>query len=195
VFWTLIIIGGDSGTRWADYYPLKPGYKWTYKTTTTFNGENIRGDNGSLVAIGKVERDNKEWFLLKGESASHILPNRSLRITTNRGVEVYQDDEFVYGKDEPRLLLKFPLRKGKEWETRIGNDKIKLTVEKDEAVEIPAGKFRAFKIVGARGNTNFALWYTKNIGLVRYTVTQNDNGRNFSRVMELVKFDRGDNKK
>jgi hypothetical protein len=158
----------------GDYFPLKAGYTWTYRNTEEggytwkvlaeepqpgapprYQVESLSG-----VKIHQVYSKAAGWVLLHSED---YIEHEGLKATY----------------DPPKQVLPDPLVAGKKWEwsgkdpTQVDQHETNQTVAL-ENVTVPAGKFRAMKVVteisaGARKTrTN---WYADGVGLVK-SVTQ-----------------------
>jgi hypothetical protein len=108
-----------------------------------------------------------------------------------------------FEKYDPEMpLLRFPLYLGKSWSENItvaaayppylsGPARVMMTVSKWEDISVPAGKFRALKIIGqyesAYNTTGIICWYApevKNFASCVFTRRQEEN-------FELLKFEAG----
>jgi hypothetical protein len=157
----------------ADYFPLRVGDSWTYRnseeggyTLKVISEEPQAGgpsrfvvELSSGVKILNIFSKADGWVLLHGER--------------------YPEHEGLEAKYEPpKQYLANPLAVGLKWEWK-GKDptqvehREKNTVARVEQVAVPAGKFRAMKVVssvtgGAIGMTR-TNWYADGVGLVKST--------------------------
>jgi len=157
-----------------DYFPLRVGDSWKYRSTVSDAEATIK-----VVSLEK-QSDGTMRYLLEKSAGAKIQDWYS---KTNGWVlmhrEAYPEHEGLEMKYEPaRQYLKNPLVAGATWnwsgksttqnEVQESNRVIGL-----EAVEVPAGKFRAMKIVskvseGASVMTK-TYWYADGVGLIKYT--------------------------
>jgi hypothetical protein len=189
------LLEGDS------YFPLGKGHKWVYKTDYDEDTLIIHevtasekvGDVECLVvetrAVNEKEDRNrllrKEWL---GASDEGVRIHRILRGRTEMDVET------------PFFKLKRDLRKDDEWEgeAKAAENPAKhhYRVEQEEEVEVPAGKFKAVKIMvkiesGSRHVAEGFEWYAKNVGLVKSEMTIKFGGEGPTIVTELKEFKPG----
>lgn len=64
-------------------------------------------------------------------------------------------------------VLKATVRDGESWEVPDGG---KRTVHGPEEVEVPAGKYKALRVVWEREGETVTFWYAPNVGEVKRTV-------------------------
>jgi hypothetical protein len=155
----------------ADYFPLQVGYKWTYRNleeggyTLSVAGEEPAGAGPvqyvvqllSGVKVHRVYSKIKDWVLLHSEN---YLEHEGLKTTY----------------DPPRRYLPNPLLAGQKWEWS-GKDPTQVEYRESskavgfEDVAVPAGKFRAMKVVtevtGASILKIRTNWYADGVGLVK----------------------------
>jgi hypothetical protein len=159
----------------ADYFPLKVGYTWTYRNT---------------------EEGGYTWKVLAEEPQQGAPPR--YQVESLSGVKIHQlyskadgwvllhSEDYIEHEglkatyDPPKHVLPDPLVAGKKWEwtgkdpTQVEQHETYRTVA-FENVSVPAGKFRAMKVVteisaGATPKTR-TDWYADGVGLVK-SVTQ-----------------------
>jgi hypothetical protein len=154
----------------ADYFPLRVGDSWTYRNTEE-GGYTLKvlseepQQNGPVrylvelrsgVIIENVYSKNGEWVLFHSENYPE---HEGLKATY----------------DPPRQYLPISLATGQKWQS-TGKDPTQVDhressqVVGPETVTVPAGKFRAMKVVtqitgsGSKVRTN---WYADGVGLVK----------------------------
>ena len=157
----------------ADYYPLRIGDSWTYRnaeeggfTLKVLSEEPHEGGTVryvveflSGVKIHNVYSKPKGWVLFHGES--------------------YPEHEGLQATyDPPKQLLPNPLVAGQKWEW-TGKDPTQMEHHESsrvvgvETVTVPAGKFRAMKVVSEITGASVPLirtsWYAGGVGLVKTT--------------------------
>lgn len=169
----------------VNYYPLEVGNKWTFNVA-------VGGNTATAVSsITKIEMINgKPMARLEASVNGKVVANEHLHQTAegifrhrNNGQEI----------DPPICLLKYPVKAGAKWqgEIKVGTDDGKYFCEsKEEAVEVPAGKFKAVRVsirLESKGQTvNTAYWFVKDVGFVKQTV----DAAGLNIVMDLEKFER-----
>ena len=139
-----------------DYFPLETGTSWTYKTDAgkdyvkrVVGRETVGGVDCAIVQYGDVE---KHWL---SSSADGVRVHRS------RGVHF----------DKPLLLFKFPLAAGDAWKGQSSVDGAEVlysfTAVGEEEVEVPAGKFKAFRVDWSMGSAAGKTWLARGVGPVK----------------------------
>jgi hypothetical protein len=149
------------------FYPTEVGTKWTYKQ---------QGLEFTQEITKSEESDGKTQLTVKEKGAG--LGELTLEIS-KEGVFKRTDGPFRLDT----WLLKFPLKPGDSWKVETPIQKGlrahsgQMKVEKEEDVEVPAGKFRATKVVFevtvVDGNPlaqaeTYTYWYVAGIGEVRF---------------------------
>ncbi len=153
-----------------DFIPLKKGVKWVYKMQ----------DQDVVQSVTATEKiNNTETFVVESDMGGQkertwIAPNAE-------GMWLYkvQSGESVSELAKPVMLIKYPLKSGDTWESKIplGNSIVDYTFENggEEEVTVPAGKFTAWKIKmkGKMGGLSFSgtYWYAKGTGLVKQSMS------------------------
>ncbi len=154
----------DDSTRVlpTDVFPVKKGAKWTYtagdaEVTITVEGTETVGD--------------QECAVLTWEGTSGSV--RQFYAITERGVFLYRlaSNKTIEYKDNPIPRLKFGTKKGDSWESTTKGMEGTYENQGEEEIEVPAGKYKAWKIVG---KTKFegrdyrvSRWFVPNVGLVK----------------------------
>jgi hypothetical protein len=157
----------------ADFFPLRVGDSWTYR-----NSE--EGGYTFKVLSEEPQPAGSPRFVVEISSGVKIL---NLFSKADGWVllyaERYPEHEGLEAKYEPpKQYLPIPLTVGQKWEWS-GHDPTqtrhteKNTVTGIEEVTVPAGKFRAMKVVsyvtgGAIPMTK-TYWYAEGVGLVKST--------------------------
>jgi hypothetical protein len=156
-----------------DYFPLRVGDSWKYRSTVS--------DAEVTVKVVSVEKqsDGTMRYLLEKVAGVKIHDWYS---KTNEWVlmhrETYPEHEGMEVKYEPaKQYLKSPLVAGATWNWK-GKSITQNDVQESnqviglEMVEVPAGKFRAMKIVSQvseGASLTKTYWYVEGVGLVKYT--------------------------
>ena len=158
----------------ADYFPLRVGDSWTYRSTvgsTEYSQKVLREEkqaDGTVrylvekVAGAKVET----WF---SKAGAWVLMHS----------ERYPEHEALkHDYEPPKQFLKNPLAAGATWDWK-GKDITLSDMEESsevagpEEITVLAGKFRAMKIVtritGASIPMTRTDWYADGVGLVKST--------------------------
>lgn len=158
----------------SDYFPLRVGDSWTYRNTS--------GDGEYSLNVLREEKqpDGSTRYLVETLSGVKV---HSWFSKTNRWVlmhgEGYPEHEGLEVKYEPaRQYLQNPLVAGSRWRWK-GKDYTQTERNENnqvvgfEKVTVPAGKFRAMKVVsqieGAATPVTKTYWYADGVGLVKST--------------------------
>ncbi|MDB5312929.1 MAG: hypothetical protein JWO38_7131 [Gemmataceae bacterium] len=158
------------------YYPTVVGTKWTKvachvepRRVATFVVADVKEEGGSKLVSVAIEDDGENRIVEK----VRIAPD---------GMFLVQRNQVQF--DPPVCLLKLPVKPGEEWETlntlsAVENAvefRYKHTVFEPEWVTVPAGRFRAVRVVEdsqyARGGARMwptTHWYVAGIGCVKST--------------------------
>jgi hypothetical protein len=183
------------------WLPLGKGAKWQYKTdydeTTDIVHEVTAtekvGDVECFVmehrtefGVGqpdmRVRIMRKEW-LARGEGG--VILHRTQRGPSEMKLE------------KPFFRLKEPPKAGDEWtgEAKVGEQQTtwKYSVDQEEDVEVPAGKYRAWKIryeiqTGLSHRFEGIEWVVKDVGVVKSESHIASGGDTFDFTAELKKF-------
>ena len=197
---------------WVRYFPMSVGTEWTYRATYAGRQKSaerqmkVRGrlalkKGGAYVEIETIEEGRRDGFLYAGMRGEgyYAYPNAP------RGMQGANEDV------SPIPLALFPLQTGRSWtwqeprrqqmdlpsgddpDTEGWSSACRATVEKtDDAVTVPAGRYRALRIRIQRrsrhfGNSEEIDWYAKGVGQVRresWVAGQNAPAS----VVELTRF-------
>jgi hypothetical protein len=156
----------------ADYFPLRVGDSWTYRNTEeggyTLKVLSEEPHEGTVrfvvellsgVKVNKTYSKANGWVLFHGET----YPDHT-------GLEATYDP--------PKQVLPNPLVAGQKWEW-AGKDPTQVEHRESnrvvgvETVTVPAGKFRAMKVVSEISGASVPLirtsWYAEGVGLVKTT--------------------------
>jgi hypothetical protein len=171
-----------------DYYPLKPGTKWTYDLDPG-NGRRIRVTN----QIARIETiDGKSMARLETIINGRVAMTQHL-LSTPEGVFRYRTGEADISP--PLRILKYPFKEGETWqaEAMIGREQSKILFKSGRHEELMSGvaKYQAISVeceINADGaqlkNTS---WYAPDVGMVKDTRELGDK----TVTMDLVKFEAG----
>ncbi|HEX8922872.1 MAG TPA: hypothetical protein VF766_15465 [Pyrinomonadaceae bacterium] len=177
------------GAAARDYFPLRVGDSWTYRHTDSDTEYTVKVLSEEKQADGtiryllekKVGVDIHSWF---SKSAGAVLMHR----------EAYPEQEGLDVKHEPaRQYLLNPLVAGAKWKwsgkSITGIDAFESSeVIGPEVVKVPAGTFRAMKVM-SRATEGEAVvkktyWYAEGVGLVK-SLTESPQLEN---TWELVSY-------
>lgn len=158
----------------ADFFPLRVDYSWTYRNTSDDSKftlkvlEELKEEDGSIrylmemlagVQVHRYFSKPEGWVLLHFEQ--------------------YPEHQGLEAKYEPpKQYLQNPLVAGFKWKWN-GKDYTQQEFAEDnrvvgfESVTVPAGKFRAMKLVsqvtGASNPMTRTYWYADGVGLIKTT--------------------------
>jgi hypothetical protein len=124
------------------HYPLAEGHAWTY-----------------------LGSDGKEYVR---KVASYDGGTKLYRIEDplmNEGFSVDGEGLKHRGKT---LWIKLPPKKGEAWED--AKEKVKGAVEDEEEVEVPAGKFKTWRVKVGTPAFELTLWLAKGVGEVKRSI-------------------------
>lgn len=174
IFLTLGAAAQKSPAPAPDYFPLQAGYSWTYRSTVGDTEYTVKVTGEEKQADGTIRYDAEK---LAGAKVllSYSKPNGWVLLLS----EKYPEHEGLEAKYEPaKQYLKNPLVAGAKWGWK-GKDYTQTDLEEDnrvtaaEAVTVPAGKFRAMKVVTKVAGTTASMtktnWYSDGVGLVKST--------------------------
>lgn len=158
----------------SDFFPLRVEDSWTYRNTSDDSRYTLKvireekQEDGSIrfllemmagVQVHRLFSKPAGWILLHAE-----------RYPEHEGLEIKYDP--------PKQYLPNPLRAGFKWQWQ-GKDFTQMDFAEDsrvagfENVTVPAGKFRAMKVVsqisGAAKPMTRTYWYADGVGLLKTT--------------------------
>ncbi|QDU20564.1 TapB family protein [Urbifossiella limnaea] len=134
------------------YFPTTVGAKWVYERAGV-EQEPVRvvsvEKSGKEVVVSRAGADGTAWRYAKVFVSPAGL--RESRLTPT-------------GKSEVVWVLKLPLKAGESW--AVGE--MKRTVHGPEAVDVPAGRFQAVKVVDEHDSgAQLVAWYAPGVGRVK----------------------------
>jgi hypothetical protein len=178
-----------------DYFPLRVGDSWKYKTTTA---DGKLGEFTMKVLSTEKEADASLYLL-------EIMSTQPVHVWYSKPSGWVLEHRHAYpssnmkGVFEPvKQYLKNPLKAGDAWQWK-GKPPM-LTTENDESnqvtgpelIEVPAGKFQAMKVVTklVQGGTPVTktYWYANWVGLVKSITEMETPGGGFKSTAELVDY-------
>jgi hypothetical protein len=191
---TLIGLGSllAAGSTFAEtFIPTAPGTAWKY-TLTEELGEDMRfsalppdGD-GKLRApamyrlAGTQELDGKNLLRFDMIRDGKTI-NTDLLAVDDQGIACSAkiDQKGAVTKlDPPQIMVAAPIKVGATWDfdTEVGGARVRqhYRVINQEDINLPAGKFRAFKIHGEQKEPEKMIidrWFVKGVGIVKDVTT------------------------
>jgi hypothetical protein len=171
-----------------DWYPLKPGMKWTYDLDPG-NGRIIRVTN-QITGIETIDGKPLARFetIINGRVAGtqHLLstPDGVFRYRMS-GAEV----------SPPVCFLKYPVKEGETWtaESTIGPQQLRMSFKsgRQEDVIMASGNFKAVSVAAENNADGLQIktssWYARDVGMVRER--REIGGQTIT--MDLVTFEAG----
>jgi hypothetical protein len=157
-----------------DYFPLRVGDSWKYRSTVSdaeatlkVVSEEKQADGSKRFLVQKVAgAEIQDWY---SKTAGWVLHHR----------EAYVGHQLETKYDPPKQLLRNPLITGATWKwsgRSITQNEVQENHEvmRSEIVKVPAGTFRAIKLVSqiTEGSTvkTQTSWYADGVGLLKYTI-------------------------
>jgi hypothetical protein len=169
------------------------GDRWVTATESKADGEEATETVTEVVTA--VEKKGGAIIVSVAREVDGKLASAVSQVkVTDQGLFRMSTQQTVF--DVPYHVLKLPLKAGEAWttEARAGGGAgttFRYKVMKEEDVEVPAGKFKAFRIdveSDGQGRTSRAsLWYAPRVGVVR----QEHEGGNQKYVKVLKSFKPG----
>ena len=167
--------------------PTAPGTSWRYNMTEEIgkglNVSNVKADPDGKIRLpvvyhleGTENIDGKD--LLKFEMhRSGMITNTDLLSVDEHGItcwaRVNLDGELVKFSP-PQMMIATPLKKGAAWnfDGQAGELKVQqhYDVVGEEKIDVPAGKFQAFRIHGEQtmpNRTTIDRWFVPGVGIVK----------------------------
>ncbi|GIW21944.1 MAG: hypothetical protein KatS3mg068_0951 [Candidatus Sericytochromatia bacterium] len=166
-----------------NYYPLNKNNTWTYSL------EQFQDDKPNTkfkeMTISVLESKDNYAIIKRFYPDSTVQPYLTKALLYDNRIELSRyellinllinDIKSMIGNLALNSIdiLKTPLKKGNTWEGRIftGGKEI-ITIEGNEIIEVPAGRFDALKVnhkikYDNSMEDNLYYWYSKNIGTVK----------------------------
>jgi hypothetical protein len=175
----------------APIIPTTPGTTWRYNMTQEMDHglsvPDIRPDPDGKIRAPVVYRiegtenvDGKELLKLEMHRAG-VITNTDLLTVDQRGVfcwaRINLDGEFVTF-NPPQPMISMPLKRGASWnfEGQAGDLKVQqyYEVTGEEDVQVPAGKFHAFRIRSEQTSPSpmtIDRWFAAGTGIVKDVTT------------------------
>jgi hypothetical protein len=192
----------------APVIPIAPGTTWRYNMTEEIgkglNVSNLKTDADGKIRMAVLYRlegtedvDGKDLLKFEMHRAGTIT-NTDLLAVDEHGIicwaRVNLDGELVKF-NPPQIMVAVPLKKGAAWDFNGEAGELKVQqhydVVAEEKIDVPAGKFQAFRIHGEQTSPNrmtIDRWFAPGVGIVKdVTTTQDAKGDLLQRIsLELV---------
>jgi hypothetical protein len=192
----------------ASLVPTLPGTSWRYNMTeevgTGLNVSNVKADADGKIRLPVLYRlegienvDGKDLLKFEMHRAG-IITNTDLLSVDDHGIfcwaRVNLDGELIKFTP-PQIMVAVPLKKGAGWDFNGEAGELKVhqhyDVVAEEKIDVPAGKFQAFRIHGEQTSPNrmtIDRWFAPGVGIVKdVTTTQDAKGDLLQRIsLELV---------
>jgi hypothetical protein len=199
---------GLSSVFGAPVIPVAPGTSWRYNMTEEIgkglNLSNVKADAEGKIRLPVLYRlegtenvDGKDLLKFEMHRAGTIT-NTDLLTVDEHGISclarVNLDGELVKF-NPPQTIIAAPLKKGAAWnfDGRAGELNVQqhYDVVGEEKIDVPAGKFQAFRVHGEQTTPNrmtIDRWFVPGVGIVKdVTTMQGAKGDLLQRIsLELV---------
>ena len=186
----------NANKQMLEYFPLKIGSQWVYKDVTTGPQGNETERENLYVITGVEQYQGKECIVLNRlMNKMPMFASKDLYVIDSDKLFTFGSKDIREGKKEPALMLKFPLKTGEKWETNEDSVRRIHTVAGEEDVEVPAGKFKAWKMEnkyifekGIRQTSETTVWYAKDVGVVKVESKAKAKDLSVKNCMELLNY-------
>ena len=185
---------GLSSVFAAPVIPIAPGTSWRYNMTEEIgkglNVSNLKPDADGKIRLpvlyrleGTEDVDGKDLLKFEMHRAGTIT-NTDLLTVDEHGItcwaRVNLDGELVKFSP-PQTMIAAPLKKGAAWDFDGQAGELKVQQHYDvlgeEKIDVPAGKFQAFRIHGEQTTPNrmtIDRWFAPGVGIVKDVTTMQD---------------------
>src|SRR5437762_3939654 len=193
-FWVTVFFFGLSSIFAAPLIPTAPGTTWRYNMTEEIgkglNVPDVKADADGKIRLpvlyrleGTEDIDGKN--LLKfGMHRAGTITNTDLLTVDEHGITCWArinlDGELVKFSP-PQTMIAAPLKKAAAWnfDGQAGELKVQqhYDVVGEEKVNVPAGKFHAYRIHGEQTTPNrmtIDRWFAPGVGIVKDVTTMQD---------------------
>src|SRR5262245_55324877 len=192
--WVILTVVGPVGAApklkdqpEGPYFPVTVGDRWViemrYKARTTEYTE---------VVTAVEKKDGAALVTVDRESEGVVSSTPSQVRVTGKGLFRVSNLGTTY--DAPYCVLQLPARPGDTWTSEVVSggtltSTFKYKAVRFEDVEVPAGKFRAFRIevdIDNRGQASRSvIWYDARVGIVK--MDHDDGAGGYVRVLKSFK--------
>jgi hypothetical protein len=163
------------------YYPTRVGDRWV---TETKYADSTAEVTEIITAVEK--KDDGLVVSIAREADGRASPNVSHVKVSDKGI--FRMSQLGTAYDAPYCVLQLPLKPGATWAAEVKRNgavssEFKYTAVQEEDIEVPAGKFRAFRIdleIVRPGRpvdpVRASLWYAPRVGVVRHDYGDKETG-------------------
>lgn len=153
------------------YFPTTVDAKWVYER---------EGPQDESVVVSAVEKDGDDLIVSrKGVDGTQTIYAKM--VVSTEGLR--QVRELTDGK--VGWVLKTKLKSGDSWEVPDGG---KRTVHGPEDIEVPAGKFKALRVVWESDGRTLTSWYAPGVGEVKRVEKFGDEKERMTRLLKSFKL-------
>jgi len=183
--------GGSSSTS-NDYFPLRVGDSWKYRSTTA---DGMRSEF-TIKVLSEDKENGNSLYLVETESTFPIhdwysKPSGWVLMHRQEYVKAGQKAEYQPTKQ----FLKNPLTSGDSWSWK-GKGMMGLEIDESnevsgpETVSVPAGSFKAMKVttkvVQGGAPVTKTYWYAGGVGMVK-SITDTGAVKSTTELLEYLK--------
>jgi hypothetical protein len=197
VTWTLLVATLLSQTMDKEYFPMKQGTRWVYvegkdeRTIEVAGVMTIAGQECSVLSLDATSKYPFHYAYRVGDEGVLLSAEK------NKLLEAAGKKDWVESKP-PELELKLGTKKGDTWERKLtsfaGTKYENYEHAGEEEVTVPAGSFKAVKIVLSSHletstgkimwETRTTKWYARGVGLIKREVKQKDKDAPYIRELK-----------
>jgi hypothetical protein len=146
----------------TSFFPLKEGNTWTFSAfdTRDMSGQDVirTSGNKTMTVLRMVNPKREIWSVRNGTDTNYYVEEPN-------GLFSLENPDSPWG--DLIAQVPYPAEVGKSVTLRGQT----VTVEAEEDVEVPAGKFHCVRLkytVKEPGDMEWYAWYAQGIGLIRY---------------------------
>lgn len=163
------------------YYPTRVGDRWVTETKYPDSTAEV-----TEVVTAVETKDDGLVVSIAREVDGRASPDVSQVKVSDKGV--FRLSQLGTAYDAPYCVLRLPLKPGAAWAAEVKrggatSSEFKYTAVKEEDIEVPAGKFRAFRIdvaIDRPGRpvepVRASLWYAPRVGVVKHDYGDKETG-------------------
>lgn len=160
----------------ANFYPTTVGDRWTMETR--YSAGHTETITEVVTQVEKIEGGT--LVTVRREANGKIQEPKAEMKVTEAGL--FRVSHYGTSYKAPYQVLKLPLKIGSEWTAEVDTGAaaiFKYKVTKVEDIEVPAGKYKTFKLevdLGDQGKTKSVIWYAPRVGVVQHEyISENIN--------------------
>ena len=183
---------GETPIASKDYFPLRTGDSWAYRSTTADGKQS----EFSIKVLGEEQEKGNTLYLV--ETVSAFQPIHDWYSKPSGWVLMHRQEYVKAGSkaeyQPTRQFLKNPLVSGDAWHWK-GKGMMGVDIEESndvsgpETITVPAGKFEAMKVMTkvVQGGTPVTktYWYAAGVGLVK-SMTESGPVRSTTELMQYT---------